>query len=161
MGKGRFFQSGVHFVNAVTSPATADDLFNTGLVTDVVNLSDYDKVTWVISKNAGATGTATIQVESCSSAAGADNTAIPFDYRECVSGDTFGETTTAAATGVATTAGTNTMMVVEVNASELSGTHKYVRLIGTEVVNSPVTGGVTCILSGPRFTSEVPVTAIV
>jgi len=160
MSKSRFAQ-GVHFVNAVASPATADDLFNTNLYSDVVNLSNYDKVTWVLSKNAGATGTATITVSSCDNVTPSTEVAIPFAYWVCTSGDTFGDMQEATASGFATTAGTNQVYVIEVNASELSGTNKYIRLVGTELVNSPVTGGLTCILSGPRFTSEVPVTAIV
>jgi len=160
MSKSRFAQ-GVHFVNAVATPATADDLFNTGLATDIVNLSNYDKATFVLSKNAGATGTATIKVESSSDAAGSVVTAVPFVYWVCTSGDNFGDMQEATAAGFDTTAGANQVYVIEVNSSELSGTNKYVRMTGTEVVNSPVTGGVTCILSGARFTSEVPVTAIV
>lgn len=160
MGKSRFAQD-VHFVNAVASPATADDLFNTNLYSDVVNLSNYDKCTWVLSKNAGATGTATITVTSCDNVTPSTEVAIPFDYWVCTSGDTFGDMQTATAAGFTTTAGTNQIYIIEVNSSELSGTNKYVRLTGTEVVNSPVTGGLTCILSGPRFTHEVMKTAIV
>lgn len=160
MSKSRFAQS-VHFVNAVASPATADDLFNTNLYSDVVNLSNYDKCTFVLSKNAGATGTATITVSSCDDTTPTTETAIPFTYWVCTSGDTFGDATEATAAGFTTTAGTNQVYVIEVNSSELYGTNKYVRLVGTEVVNSPVTGGLTCIMSGPRFTSEVMKTAIV
>lgn len=157
---GRFFQ-GIHVVNAVASPATADDLFNTGLATDVVNLSNYGRCTWVLSKNAGATGTATIVVNSCDNTTPSTEVAIPFNYWVCTTGDTFGDMQTATASGFTTTAGTNQVYAIEVNSSELSGTNKYVRMIATEVVNSPVTGGVTCILSAPRYTHEVSQTAIV
>jgi len=160
MSKSRFAQT-VHVVNAVTSPATLDDIFNTGLVTDVINLSNYDKVTWILTKNAGAVGTATIKVESCDTVAPGVATAIPFSYWVCTSGDTFGDMQAATASGFATTAGANQIYKIEVNSSELSGTNKYVRMTGTEVVNDPCSGSCVAILSGPRFTSEVPVTAIV
>lgn len=162
MSKSRFMQN-IHVVNAMPSAnqAAYEDLFNGNPTTDIVNLSNYDKVTWIIQKAAGATGTATITCESCDTVVPGTATAIPFSYQVCTSGDTFGDTTDATASGFTTTAGADQVYVIEVNSSELYSTNKYVRLKCTEVVDSPVDGTITCIMSGPRFTHEVMKTAIV
>lgn len=162
MSKERFFQN-IHVVNAMPSgnQAAYEDLFNGDPSTDIVNLSNYDKATWVIQKAAGATGTATITVESCDDTTPSNTTAIGFDYWVCTSGDTFGDKQTATSTGFTTTAGANQVYAIEVNSSELDSTDKYARLTLTEDTNDPVDGTVTCIMSGPRFTHEVMKTAIV
>ncbi len=162
MSKSRFMQT-VHTVNVTPASvvALADDIFNGSPTTLYVNMSNYDKATFVLNKAAGATGTATITVKSADDISGTNATAIAFDYMTCTSGDTFSDTSTATTAGFATTAGTNQQYVLEVNSSELSGTQKYVAVNMAEVVNSPVSGQVLCIMSGPRFTHEVMKTAIV
>lgn len=162
MGKGRFFQE-VHVVNAMPSgnQAAYEDLFNGSPATDIVNLSNYDKVTWIIQKAAGATGTAVVTVESCSTISGGTTTAIPFDYWTCTTAtDTWSDKSTAAAAGFTTTAQINDMYAIEVNSSELYSTDQYCRLKLTESANDPVDGTVFCILSGARNIHEVPQTAI-
>lgn len=160
MGKSRTMQE-IHVVNALPAEAAMDDLFNGNATTDIVNLSNYDKVTWILQKGAGATGSAVITVESCDTVVPGTSTAIAFDYQVCTSGDTFGDTTAATSAGFTTTVGADQVYLVEVNSSELSGTDKYVRMVATESANDPVSGCITCVLSGARFTHEVPQTAIV
>lgn len=162
MGKGRFFQE-VHVVNAMPSgnQAAYEDLFNGDPATDVVNLSNYDKVTWIIQKAAGATGTAVVTVESCDDATPTTTTAIAFDYWSCTTAtDTWSDKTTATSAGFTTTAQINDMYSIEVNSSELSSTDKYCRLQLTESANDPIDGTVVCILSGARNMHEVKQTAI-
>lgn len=162
MSKERFFQN-VHVVNAMptANEAAYEDLFAGNPSTEIVNLSNYDKATFIIQKAAGATGTAVITVESCDDVTPTTATAIAFDYWTCTSGDTWSDMSAATTAGFTTTAGADQMYAIEVNASELSGTDKYVRLTATESVDSPVDGTITCILSGARFKSEVMKTAIV
>ena len=157
---GRTFQN-FHVVNALPTEAGFDYLYNGGVATDVVNLGKYEKATWVISRGAGATGTALIQVQSCDDVTPSTTTAIPFTYQVAASGDTFAATATAVAAGYTTAAGAGSVVVVEINAAELSGTNKYARLIATEVVNDPVSGSVACIMSGGTVVQDIPPTAIV
>jgi len=159
---GRFFQN-VHVVNALpaASAAAYDDLFNGTPATDIINLGKYENATFIIQKAAGATGTATITVESCDTVVPGTATAIPFVYWVCTTGDTWGDMQTATASGFTTTAGTDQVYAVEVNSASLSGTNKYVRVKATEVVNSPVSGSITCLLSKGRVVQEVSPTAIV
>lgn len=157
---GRLFQN-VHVVNALPNESTATDLFNGGVATDVVNLGKYEKATWILQKGAGNTGTAVLKVESCDNTTPSTATAVAFNYWECTSGDTWGDMQTATSAGFTTTAGANTMVAVEINSAELSGTDQYARLTATEVADDPVTGYISCILSQGKVVQEVSPTAIV
>lgn len=161
MSKHRTFQD-IHVVNAMPSgnQAAYEDLFNGSPSSDIVNLGKYDKVTWIIQKAAGSTGTAVITVESCDTVVPGTATAVAFNYWTCTSGDTWSDMQSSTSSGFTTTAGANQCYAIEINSSELSGTDKYARLTLTETVNDPVDGTVVCILSGARFMTETPITAI-
>lgn len=155
----RFVQEN-HFVNAATAVTALDDFANGSPAMDVVNLGKYDRATWVYQQTAGNTGTLNIQVDSCDDVTPSTATAIGFDYWT-VSGDTRSDKLTATAVGYTTVAGSDQMVIVEINSSELSGTDKYARVQITEVTNDPVSASCLCIMSKGRVVSEVPPTAIV
>ena len=138
-----------------------EDIFNGDPATDVINMSNWDRATFMIQKGAGAVGTATITVESCDDVAPSNTTAIPFKYRACVVADTFGAWTDATAAGFTTTAGADQIYEISVEASALSGTDKYVRMKMTEVANDPCDGGVSAILTNPRYAEDIPRTVLV
>jgi len=128
------------------------DAYAADPATDVYNMKYYEHISFVIVEAAGGTGTVKIQVEECTSKAGAGNNAIAFKYRvKSDSNGAFGALTASAATGYTTTAGANKVIVVEVNADELAADSPYVRLQLTEVADSPCLAGVVAILSGPRY----------
>lgn len=131
------------------------DLYAADPATDVVNMKLYDHVTFILTEGEGGTGTVKIQVEECTSAAGAGNTAIAFNYRVATTPDTWGALTASAATGYTTTAGANKQVAVEIDAAELSDGSPYVRLQLTEVADDPCDAGVIAILSKPRFPQAV------
>lgn len=161
MSKDRLFQE-IHPVNVGDSNfISAHEDFMAGTVTtDVVNLGKYDRALWLIHKSAGNTGTTVVTVESCDDTTPSTTTAIAFDYWTCTSGDTWSDKSTATTSGFTTTAGSDQQYAIEINSSELSGTDQYVRLKMTESDNDPVDGGLICILSNPRHTSEVMTTAL-
>lgn len=159
MDNGRFVQS-VHPLSVAIGGAALGDIFNGNPASDVIKMSLHDRVTFLITKGAGATGTATVTVESCDDTTPTTATAIPFKYWASTSGDALGDMKTAAATGFATTAGANQLYAVEVSAAELSGTDKYVRLQLTEVVNDPCGGAVCAILSGCRYDDDKAISAV-
>ncbi|WP_397570652.1 hypothetical protein [Schlesneria sp. T3-172] len=138
--------------------------FNAGTagVTQAVALKLWHRVLFVIHKGVGTTGTSTITVEGCTSAAGAGATAVPFRYRATPTGDSAGAIQTATASGFATTAGSSQLYEIEVDADALiSGGFKYVRLQCTEVVDSPVLGGILIMMFGPKYPgAAAPATVI-
>ena len=128
-----------------------EDIFNGDPATDVISMENYDSIMFIITKGAGATGTATITVESCDDTTPSTATAIAFHYRACTSGNTWGAVTSATTAGFATTAGINQCYVIEVQADDLSGSDSFVRMQTTEVVNSPCDGDILCVLGNPRY----------
>jgi hypothetical protein len=142
-----------HVVNAL--PPAADAFAGT-VVTDVINLKNWQHVSFLVQCGAGAVGTSTITVEACDDTTPTNMEAIPFIYQECVSGDTFGEVKQAEASGFTTAAAANKMYKIEVDAQALAKSgYSYVRLKSVEVVDDPVVGGVIAVLTGGRYVQEV------
>ena len=140
--------------------AAYEDVFNGDPSTDIVGLSRYEEVVFLIVKAAGATGTATITVEACDDVTPSNNTAIAFRYKVCTSGNTWGAWTAATTAGFATTAGANQAYMIAVKAEDLTAGYEYVRLVATEVVDSPCDGAILCILMSPRYSQDVQKEAI-
>lgn len=142
----------VHFVRGLDPVA---DFFSGTVRSDVVDVSKYHTVTFVVMKGVGATGTSTITVEASAGASPDTVTAIPFRYRAITATDVLGAMTTATASGFATTAGSGQMYLIEVNAQALAGLGRnWVCLKAVEVVDSPVVGCILAILSKPRYGAE-------
>jgi len=151
-----------HLVNVGNSNfvASAADIFNGDPATDVVNMKDWNRATFVIQKTAGIVGTATITIESCDDMVPTTTTAIPFKYRKATSGDTFGEWTDATASGFTTTAGADQIYEISVTSSDLNGTDHYVRLQTAVSVVGAVGGGIVAILTEPRYAKSIPDTVL-
>jgi hypothetical protein len=126
--------------------APAADRFNTGPATDVFSMANLKKLTFLVYHIGGTTGTATLTVEQCTSAAAAGAAAIPFKYRRMTTGvdDTLGAISDAAAAGIATVAAEDTIIEIEVDADQLDAGFSFVRLQTTELVNDPV---VACVIA--------------
>lgn len=150
----------MHFVKGIDPVA---DFGDTVQSTDIVNMKNFESVCFLIYKGVGTTGTSTITVEACDDVAPSNATAIPFFYKTMAgSDDVPSALTKATASGFATTAGSSQLYAVEVRYGDLAASGRnYVRLKMTEVVNSPVLGGVAIILGNPRSLKDPANTAIV
>ncbi len=133
------------------------DAFDTALgLTTVVSMRNHNRVRFVAFWGVGATGTATFQVEACDNTTPSNHTAIPFWYRFTVQGAAPGAITAALAAGIANTAGSNQIIEIEVAAEALNLLgYGFVRLISTEVVDSPLLGGILIEMLEPRFPAAV------
>ena len=160
------FLSDHHIVSGLYPVA---DAFATSMTTDYVNLANYRRVIFVIHTgvNTGGTANGVITVLAASDAAGTGAGAVAFKYRRSASSttvDTWGALTDAASTGVAMTAASNNLYIVEVTADQVEGAdpgNPFVALKVTEDTNDPIVAGVLIILAEPRYPQAVPVTAIV
>ena len=138
------------------------DAFSGTVRSDVVRGGNHRSVTFLIYKGAGATGTSTITVVANDDVTPSNDTAIPFKYRACTTGDTWGALTDATTTGFATTAGSSQLYEIIVDTDELGDTgYKYLSLKAVEVVDSPVLGGILIMMNQPRIAQATPATAIV
>lgn len=123
--------------------------------TDVINMSNWRRIIFIIAKGAGAVGTATITIESCDDVTPTTATAIQFYYRKSVGAtDTFTawaiNAASGATTGVTTTAGADQVYEFTVTDDMLSGSDKYVRLKVTQVDVTATKGAIVAILCEPR-----------
>ena len=153
----RFFQN--HKIQSGWYPiADAYETDTNKIVTDVYNMSEYNHITFIIHEGVGTTGTATITVLSCDNVTPSNSTAIVFDYSLSTTADTFSDLATATTAGFGTTAGSNHIYVIEVDATQLatrSGVHdKYVQLVATELVDAAVIASCLAIQSEPRNMSD-------
>ena len=148
-----------------TQQPKGEDMFEGNITSDVCNLKDWEGALFIVTKLAGATGTATATVESCDVAAGTTATAVEFYYRKATTPDTFTAWTTSSSLSI--TAGADEVWEIAIASSNLyKGTatapvnDSYVRLKLTETESTAVDGSVVTILYGPKYGHEIPTTVL-
>lgn len=147
------------------------DAFAGGITTDAVSLALYRRATLVVMtgaiEDAGISNL--ITVEACTTAAGANNTAMAFRSRVSLSSttvDTWSALTARASSGhnfASTNAVANAIWFLEVTADEVAAAvagGDFVRAVIAETANKTITAGGLWILSEPRHPGATPLTAI-
>ena len=151
--KGIEISQECHIVNCLPpqDPATT-------ATTDWITMENAGHVTFLVMQGAGSS--ATITVENATSAAGSGAATMAFNYclETADSGDTLGVKTAATTAGVAMNSNDNTMVIIEIDASELPDGSPWIALQFSTVTASIY--GVTAILSGLRQQGESNATAI-
>jgi hypothetical protein len=139
------------FVQAV---APAADALSGTVTGNVVNMRDATQATWIINTGDVDSGTSVVKAYSCSDSACSVATEIAFRYKRQTDGtvDTFGdEATSVVATGITLAAAEdNRLDIIEIDASDLSGTDQYATIKLVQGTDHPRATGVICILSGLR-----------
>ena len=150
-----------------TEQPKGEDMFENNITTDVYNGSAWEGSLLVVSKLAGATGTATVTCESCSAADGSDNTAVAYRCRYSTTPDTFTAWADVTSSGQTITAGADDVWEFAIAHSDgYKGTatapvnYQYFRWVLTEVADDPVDGSVVCMLVGPKHGHEIPGTVL-
>lgn len=135
----------------------ADAFDTTSGTSDVISMKSHNRVRFIVFWGVGATGTVTFTVEACDDVTPSNTTAIAFRYRRLsAAGQAPGTITAATTSGFTTTAGSAQVYEIEVCAGDLIASgYSFVRLKGTEVVNSPILGGILVELAEPRFASPL------
>lgn len=119
------------------------DAFTATVSSDVIDMSEFSRIVFLMYAGVGATGTSTFTVEACDDTTPSNVTAIPFFSRDDHV-DAEGAVTARAAAGYIPAAGSSKISAFEVREDALSATgYRYVRLKAVESVDSPVLG---CIL---------------
>lgn len=150
-------------IKAYSALAPVADAFAGTVVSDSVNMKNYNRVTFLIIKGVGLTGVSTVTVEKATNNAGGSAEAIPFRYaRVDANGDVNASgAQNASASGFSTTAGSDEMYVIEVRAEDLLGTTSkpFVRVKLAETVDSPVTGSIIALLHEPKHVGRTYLSA--
>lgn len=150
------FLEHVHMVNGVTSAqqAAGEDMYNGGIASDVVSMKNAESAVFIIKQLAGVTGAASVQIFACDDVTPTNTSAISFYYKTVTSADTHGATTETKL--LATTAGANQTIMIEVPAAKLAEVgYEFVQLDITEKTNDAVDGTVVGpILMGLRSAED-------
>ena len=143
-----------HFVQLF---AAADQ--TTAASSEVFSMRDWAHCSILINKGAGSA--CTIQVENCTSFAGAGAATMTFGYylEGTAAGDTLAARVEATTGGVAIDADTNTMLIIEVDAEALPDGSPYLRIKHT--ANTASLWSANAILTGGRYQRDSTATAIV
>jgi len=147
-------------------PPKADAFAAAANLTDVVSLKNYKYATFIILTGVAANNDSAFSVVAGTSVDGTVETTVPFKYRKCVSGDTFGTLTdVAAGSTVALTASkANEMLVIEVDADAVEAAHPGYDCVGLKVADGSNVaaqyGACAIILSGARYADAASPTAI-
>lgn len=127
------------------------DAFDGTVVSDVVEVQG-EGVLFEIIKGVGLTGTSTITVLSCDDTTPSNSAAVAFMYRASTTPDVWGDWTQATTAGFTTTAGSNQVYQIWVDAQKLAANnYAYAQLKAVEVVNSPVIGAIMAYIGNPRY----------
>jgi hypothetical protein len=164
------FLSDHHIVAGIYPVA---DAFAGGASTDIINMENYRRCTFLVITGAveDAAVSNLVTVDACDNVTPSNTAACAFKHRQCVSSatvDTWSALTTAASTGYnfsnhADMGVNNTMWLVEVTGADLEDAaagYEFVRLTIAETVNKTILAGVIAILSDPRYPQAIPVSAI-
>jgi hypothetical protein len=147
--------------HAVVALAAVANAFAGTVRSTIFNLKNYMGCEFWIHKAVGATGTATITVNACDTTVPGNRTAIPFRYRSQTSSDTWSAVSVATTAGFTTTAGSNQLYEIIIDASEVAKTgFQYVELTSTEVVASAVLGGIIWVGHESNQPQSVPATVL-
>lgn len=141
----------IHWVKGLDPIA---DAFADTVVTDIFEVLGKGAI-FIIYKGVGTTGTSVITVLACDDTEPSNTAAVPFLYRACTSGDTWGNWTAATTTGFTTTAGSSQLYEIRVDAAVLAEQgYGYVKLQAVEAEDSPVLGGVLAGVYGLRYAEQ-------
>ena len=146
-------------VKVVQGIAPDADALAGAVSSDAVNMENFDRARFVLSRGAGTTGTQVLTVEACTLADGTGAEAIAYTYRRIdVSGspeDTMGDFTAATASGITTEAGGDDIYLIEVRSNALPEAKPFLRLTSTEGVDAAVDAGCLIMLGGGRYGTDV------
>lgn len=148
----------VHF--AIGLVPAADNYIGTK-DTDVVNMGNYGRCTFVIFNGAGTTGVSTVTVQAADNVTPDNRTAIAFNFKVITTNDVQGATTLATTAGFSTTAGSDDIYVIEVTSGQVQDAgFDFVHLRLVETTDAAVLGGIMVMLTEPRHAQDQTISAI-
>ncbi len=157
----------IKFVSGI--PPVAD--FNASTTyTQVVNMRDYQKCTFLLYTGVVASGASKVTVNACSNSAASAENEIAFRYKEqstTLGADSHTDLATAVVgTGFTLTAETdNQIEIIEVDAAELKGSagenYNHVRVSFEQTVDHPRIFACIACLSGARYGGDKKRTVLV
>lgn len=149
--------------NVVTALAPDADAFAGAKSTDWISIEKFESMMFSIQRGAGATGTTVVTMLNASTASGTGAAAIAFRSNEVVdvtASDVPNAIVERAVAGFTIAAGADKLVNCFVDGEDLDEDKPFVKLLMTEGVDSPVDGAVLAVLTGPRYATDLPESAI-
>jgi len=134
--------------------APVADAFSGTVNSDVFSMENYGLITFYVHWGVGTTGTTLITVQACDDFTPTTTSAKAFSYKIVTSPDTQGALQAATSSGFTTTAGSNQIYQIEVEAAALGSDGPCVRLNCVEQANAALLGGIIAIQSQPRYAHD-------
>ena len=127
---------------------------------EVINLENWSHVSFICMKGAGSS--ATIVVEECDDFVPTNVATIPYSYAQeaTAAGDTLTALAAAGTAGIASGTASGVLLVIEIDADELSDGFPYIRLKCADPGTSHL-GTWVAICSGGRYQEDITATIIV
>ncbi len=160
---GKDFLASAHIINGAYPVA---DAFASALTSDYISCRDYRRIGFIVHTGVATSGTANGVITVKASTTTSGGTAMAFHYRTSASStsvDTWSSMTAATSSGFVMTLGSNVLYYIEVDAAEVQdavANADFAALIVTEDTDDPVVAGVIAIGLDPRYSGDVPLTAI-
>lgn len=136
------------------------DIFNGNPQSLWIDMTNWQRATFIVQKGTGATGTARAVLQSADDDSGTNPTNLACKYRKATSGDSFSSWADAVASGTVITAGEDQVWEFSLSAQELEDDQPFVGFSLAEIVDSEVNGGVTCILTNPAIAQSIPASVL-
>lgn len=155
MGFIKDFMDSHHCPLAVSSTEQpkGEDMFENNIVSDIVDMKDWEGCLFIVKKLAGAVGTATATVNACDDTTPTTtSSALTFWYRSMTTQDTWA-TDWATSASLSITAGADEIWEIFVTGAQVAAVanYHYVKLTLTEVDSTAVDGTVVTMLVGPKY----------
>jgi len=144
---------GFHVINAL--PPLADQ-FTGSDDTDIIDAGAGEGVLFIVQTGAvSGAAASTVTVEASSTITATAVATVPFVYRVCLSGDTWGAWTAATTAGfsmVHTGSAANAMWQIYVDSAEIAEQgYQYVRMSTDETADFTVLAGILALIINPRY----------
>ena len=137
---------------------------------DIYSVRNYNAITFILHKGAGAVGTGTVTVDACNSVVPGATAKAPFYYRrfDSVAGTWGALTARTAAESFVTTAQANDIYEITVDPRELHSIviggltgFNFCRLSVAQVDATVVLYGIIVVLGQSRYNQETPIDPLV
>lgn len=141
--------------------AAVADFASADVFSDIVSLKNHGRVVFITHWGVGTTGVVKLTVQACDDVSASNTSAVPFHYRINADGTHGALTAATAADGVSNVAGSNQVIMCEIDASALLASgYSFARLSVDETTDSPLLGGVIVLMLDPLNSQTTAVSAL-
>jgi len=141
---------------AATHQPKGEDMYENNIVSDIVDMKDWEGCLFIVKKTTGATGTATATINACDNNTPSNTSgALTFWYRSMTTQDTWASDWATSAS-LAITAGSDEIWEILITGDQVAAVaeYSYIKLTLTETESTAQDGAVVTMLVGPKYATK-------